>query len=116
MSRDLSFWKTEKEIDMKNEAIYTALSDRVVLPHISEIPTDKILEEFIFMFRDWTNQNNSYFEKDDEAFELMLTSQFVRVDCHGLTERNMNKIIDIMLEYDCPLYDSAINVRFNGSE
>jgi len=24
------------------------------------------------------------------------------------------KIIDIMIKYDCPLYDSTINVRFDG--
>ena len=43
----------------------------------------------------------------------MITKQFVRVDCYNLTEYNMNRIIDIMLKYECPLYDAAIDVRFD---
>ena len=45
-----------------------------------------------------------------------MTKQFVRVDCYSMTEKNINKIIDVLLKYECPLYDAAIDVRFDGKE
>ena len=44
----------------------------------------------------------------------MLTKQFARFDCYFMSEDDMNKIIDIMIDHGCPLYDSAIDVRFDG--
>ena len=64
-------------------------------------------------FDSWSSKDDGYFENSDEAFQLMITKQFVRVDCYNLTEYNMNRIIDIMLKYECPLYDAAIDVRFD---
>jgi len=114
MSRDLSFWRTKKELTINNCEIYAALSDGNYLIDIDEIPKSEILQTFNDVFRKWKNYNNKYYEKGDESFELMLTNQFVRVDCHGMTEYNMNRIIDILIKYNCPLYDSSIDVRFDG--
>ena len=50
------------------------------------------------------------------GFQLMITDQFVRVDCYGMTEYSMNKVIDILDKYNCPLYDSTIDVRFDGTD
>ena len=46
----------------------------------------------------------------------MITDQIVRVDCYGMTEYSMNKVIDILDKYNCPLYDSTIDVRFDGTD
>jgi hypothetical protein len=114
MSRDLSFWKARKKGDQENEATYAALSNEEFLDFVDEIPVLQVQQDFDEVFKDWNNQNFNY-EKGSESFQLMLTKQFVRVDCYGVTERNMNRIIDIMIKYNCPLYDSAINVRFDES-
>ena len=53
------------------------------------------------MFQSWKRQDEQYFESGEEAFELMVTKQFVRADCYDLSEHNMNKPIDSMLKYDC---------------
>lgn len=34
------------------------------------------------------------------------------LECYGVSEDNMNKLIDIMIDFDCCLYDSSIDVRF----
>ena len=116
MSRDLSFWRTNGKIEINNKTIYTALSNAEHLACIDEIPFDEIQADFNVMFKDWANENNLNYEKGSESFQLMITKQFARVDCHKMTEMNMNMIIDIMLKYNCPLYDSAIDVRFNVME
>jgi len=112
LSRDLSFWKTSKKTDDDNEEIYSALSCEEYLDHVDEIPCLQILQDFDYVFRDWNNENSIY-ERGSESFQLMVTKQFVRVDCYGMTNSNMDRIIDLMIKYDCPLYDSAINVRFD---
>jgi len=112
MARDLSFWKTDNKTNMDNNSIYAALSDEVYLDNVAEIPMEQIQNDFNAVFKDWENSNNKFYEKGDEAFELMLTKQFARTDCYGMTQGNMNKIIDILAVYDCSLYDSAIDMRF----
>jgi len=99
---------------MGNSEIYLKLSNEEYLDFVDEIPEERIIGDFKRVFSDWY-EDNFYFEKGDEAFDLMVTPQFVRTDCYGMTEDNMNKIIDILYEYGCPLYDSVIDVRFDES-
>lgn len=113
MSRDLSFWKCKSSISVSNEYIYTELSNENYLDYLEDIPVEEIINDFNREFQSWRGQEEQYFENGEEAFQLMITKQFVRADCYSLSEYNMNKIIDIMLKYDCPLYDSAIDVRFD---
>lgn len=86
------------------------------MDYIDEISMDQILENLKKEFKNWSIQKENFFEEGNQAFQLMVTNQFVRVDCYGMTEYNMNKIIDILYKYDCPLYDAAIDVRFDGMD
>ena len=113
MSRDLSFWKTDKNTECDNRHIYCSLSNEEYLPFIDEIPIIKIQQDINEVFKAWKNHNNRYYENEREAFELMLTKQFFRADCYNMTNKSMNDIIDVLNKYDCPLYDSAIDVRFD---
>jgi len=114
MSRDLSFWKVKGVTRVENKEIYVALSNEVYLPFIEDIPHLKILEDFKNSFVDWDSENEGhYYQKGKESFELMATSQFIRTDCYEMTEHSMNKIIDILYSYNCPLYDSSIDIRFD---
>ncbi len=60
------------------------------------------------LFKEWNIQTILYFEKETEACQLIITDQFVRVDCYGMTEYSMNKVIVILDKYNCPLYDSTM--------
>jgi len=114
MSRDLSFWRTSTEVEADNRATYVALSNAKHLTYVDEIPAAKITAAFKDAFQDWENDGSGFYENGRESFQLMITKQFVRADCYDMTKRSMNTIIDIMLEYGCPLYDSTIDVRFDG--
>lgn len=115
MARDLSFWKVKKITEEKNSQIYMMLSEGKYLDYISDLPSMQILQEFKDTFKEWENTDDLYFTKGDEEFELFITEQFVRVDYYTMTEENLNKIIDILFKYDCPLYDASIDVRFDGN-
>ena len=114
MSRDLSFWKTSTKVEVDNKTIYTTLSEAKHLVFIDEIPMDDIKEDFSKVFKDWINDDNMYYEKGSESFQLMITKQFVRAECYGVTKTSINMIVDILLKYNCPLYDPIIDVRFDA--
>ena len=116
MARDLSFWKEKRDTQIKNSDIYEDLSNGKYLDYIYEIPLEHILQDLTCAFAEWNRLNDFCFENQNEAFQLYMTKQFVRVDCYSMTEKNINKIIDVLLKYECPLYDAAIDVRFDGKE
>lgn len=113
MGRDLSFWKQKNSLQMNNSKIYQELTKGNYLDFICDIPSEEILKEFKVEFSEWEYSDDLYFKKGNELFQLYITKQFVRADCFSMNEKNMNKIIDILLKYQCPLYDSVIDVRFD---
>lgn len=114
MARDLSFWKTKEDVDIKNSEIYMKLSEGEYLDYIADLPIKQILQDLRNAFVEWENVDDSYFTKAEAEIQLFVTEQFVRADCYSVTEKDMNKIMDTLLVYDCPLYDSLIDVRFDG--
>lgn len=111
MSYDMSFWKTKRTLTLTPKEIYLALSDGEVVDGLCYLPIDEIRNAFESQFKSW-RQDGNFFESGNQSFELMMTDQFVRVDCYGVEIRNLNLIIDIMLKYDCPYYDPSIDTRF----
>jgi hypothetical protein len=114
MARDLSFWKKKENMHILNRDIYEELSKGNYLDCVYEIPSEQILQDIKYEFAEWEQLNDFCFENNYESFQLYITKQFVRVDCYSMTEQNINKIIDILLKYECPLYDATIDVRFDS--
>lgn len=112
MARDLSFWKVNGEVQLSNAEVYIRLSCEQYIEGIQKLPINEIMEKINTEFCNW-EKHETLFEYLNQSFEIMTTSQFVRFDCYSVSEENMNKMIDIMLEYGCPLYDSAIDIRFD---
>lgn len=113
MSKDLSFWKYEQVNNSTHKEVYEKLSNGEKVPGISILPISDIKKKIQETFWGWDKLDDTHLENSNEMIEIFTTEQFVRFDCYSVTEENMNKLIDIMLEYDCRLYDSAIDVRFD---
>ena len=58
--------------------------------------------------------DNSWQSDQTGFFQLRTTSQLVQVVCYSMEGEDMNKIIDVMLKYNCPLYDPQVSQRFDG--
>ena len=55
------------------------------------------------------------FEKEGRgAFQIFTTPQVLRFDCYGMSEQDMNALMDVPLDFGCPLYDPQIETRFDG--
>ena len=114
MSRDLSFWKNTKKYECTHEEVYIRLSEGEFVEGLDTLPVEDIMSEFVKAFGNWNRLTPLCFEREDSSFEIMINEQFVRVDCYSMSEQDMNTIIDIMDKFKCPLYDSVIDVRFDG--
>lgn len=112
MARDLSFWKYEGKNAYVHSEVYARLSDGETIPGIEILPIEEIRVLLDATFSSWNKLDEWHYEQDGQMIEVFTTEQFVRFDCYCVSEENMNKLIDIMLAYDCRLYDSAIDVRF----
>jgi hypothetical protein len=51
--------------------------------------------------------------KGKGAFQVTTTSQSVKIDCYGTEGKTMNKLVDIMQEFKCPLYDPQVPERYD---
>lgn len=116
MSVELNFWRYKEGANHNDSNIYKiACCDGRILKELEELPIDEILKKISFVFLDWTIQNGNDFEKEGHGvFQIFTTSQIVRFDCYGMQERDMNLIIDILIDFGCPLYDPQIPVRFDS--
>lgn len=112
MARDLSFWKYKKNELIDDVEVYTQLSKGCMVEVVELLPVSEIYNEIKTIFNEWKWEGEYHLELDSQVIELFITEQFVRFDCYNVTLDVMNIIIDIMNEYECPLYDSAISTRF----
>ncbi|MGB8455898.1 MAG: hypothetical protein WCD89_26735 [Anaerocolumna sp.] len=117
MSYDLGFWNYKNGVYKDNQETYMQLSNKEYVAGIADLPIDEILEHIADEFKDWERCGQYDFESDDRgAFQVMVTKQFVRIDCYGMSKFVMNKFIDILSDYDCPLYDPQVPQRFDKDE
>lgn len=115
MSYDLNFWKYSPGVYRKHQELYERLSEGYAVEGLEPLPVAEIRERIARAFYDWERVGNDDWERNGRgAFRLFTTSQFVRIDCYGMAGTEMNKFVDILYEYECPLYDPQVARRFDG--
>ena len=119
MSMDLNFWKYKENTAHDHETVYqTACCDGEIMEVLEILPIDDILKKVTNTFSDWTIQDGGkdFEKKGHGAFQIFTTSQIVRFDCYGMQGDDMNTLIDILLDFGCPLYDPQISTRFVATD
>ena len=117
MSYDLAFWKYKKDIYLNNDEVYSkACDEEEIIDGLEYIPIDDILKKIAGTFTNWQTDGKHNYDNLSNglgAFEIYTTAQFVLFSCKGMENDDMNLIIDIMLEFKCPLYDPEVQERFD---
>ena len=115
MGMDLDFWKYKKDVHLDNQKVYEkSCCDGEHVDGLEDLPIERILIKIADSFSDWQCIDKETFEKEGRgSFQIFTTSQIVRFDCYGMDEDDLNLLIDIMLLFDCPLYDPQISQRFD---
>lgn len=114
MSRQLVFWKYNDGVNPDNKKVYEAICEGSDVEGLSELPTDLILKRVNEVFCDYEKIDEYNFDSEKGSFTFTASKQSVIFDCGWSTEFDeLNKMIDLMKEFDCPLYDPQINERFD---
>lgn len=81
------------------------------------MPIQSIIKAIKIEFKDWNVSDSSNFDFENPngngSFQISTTSQFVRFDCYRMNGEDMNRIIEVMNRYDCPLYDPQVSERYD---
>ena len=116
MSMDLNFWKYKEGAVHDDDKIYElACCDGKRVEGLENLPINEITKKIASVFSDWIALDNNHYENEERgAFEIFTTSQIVRFDCYDMQEADMNALMDILIDFGCPLYDPQIPTRFDS--
>lgn len=116
MSRHLAFWKYNDGTYLDNHNVYeVACIEGKTIEGLSILPINDILNNVNELFNDYDKLDEFNYESSKGSFTIITTEQTVLFDCSwGMLPTELNKIIDLMLEFDCPYYDPQIKTRFDG--
>lgn len=115
MSYDLNFWKYQPGIKLDDLDTYQKLSEGKEVIGLERLPIDRMRDRVRDTFSAWEQMDANSWESAHGVFQLFTTSQLLRVDCYGMAVDDMNKFIDIGVEFGCPVFDPQVNKRFGVS-
>ena len=112
---ELLFWKYLDEIYLNNQEVYEALVEKQEVEGLAELQVEVIVNRINSVFSDWerVDENSWKNQKGKGAFQVVTTSQSIKIDCYGTEGKTMNKLVDIMEEFKCPLYDPQVPERYD---
>ena len=116
MSYDLDFWKYKKDTYLDNQTVYKLCSQEEQVEGLEQLPICSIIKAVQMEFDNWRMEETLMNFKNPNGkgtFEIFTTTQFVRFDCRGIDGLDMNRIIEIMVKYNCPLYDPQVPKRYD---
>ena len=116
MARQLVFWKYQDGIYLDNKKVYQSICDDKTIQGLANLPVSEMKEKVKRIFSNYDMLDEQNFESANGSFTIFENSKYVIFDCSfSMPVDDLNKIIDIMLEYDCPYYDPQIEIRFDGN-
>ena len=115
MSEEFCFWKYKEGIYLDNRQVYeTACCEGKAVDGLEQLPITDIMNKLKTEFSSWTFVAPDTFDGDKcGSFRVFMTSQAVRLNCCGMSGYDMNLLMDMMSDFNCPVYDPKEAVRFD---
>lgn len=112
---ELLFWRYLDEIYLNNQEVYEALVEKQEVEGLAVLQIEVIVNRINSVFSEWerVDENSWKNPKGKGAFQVVTTPQSVKIDCYGTEGKTMNKLVDIMEEFKCPLYDPQVPERYD---
>lgn len=112
---ELLFWRYLDEIYLNNQEVYEALVEKQEVEGLAELQVEVIVNRINSVFSEWerVDENSWKNPKGKGAFQVITTPQSIKIDCYGTEGKTMNKLVDIMEEFKCPLYDPQVPERYD---
>jgi hypothetical protein len=123
MSYDLYFWNQNAKCESNPNEVMEALNNGIDIIGLERLPTDDILKKIKQAFPEISENKTTNpstpmqllwdSPKDNSCFLIDWSNYHIGIEGHDVDGDIYNKIIDIMLEYNCPLYDPQTETRYS---
>jgi hypothetical protein len=112
---EILFWQYQDGIYLNHHLVYEALIEQQEVEGLEILPIQVILNRINSVFSDWEKVDENSWKniKGKGAFHVKNTPQSIQIDCYGTEGKTMNLLADTMEEFNCPLYDPQIPVRYD---
>ncbi|MCI9844807.1 hypothetical protein [Flavobacterium pectinovorum] len=112
---ELLFWRYLDEIYLNNQEVYEALLEKKEVEGLEILPIQVILNRISSVFSEWEKVDENSWQNNTGkgAFQIITTPQSIKIDCYGTEGKTMNKLVDVLEEFKCPLYDPQVPERYD---
>jgi hypothetical protein len=114
LSYDINFWKQERPLALSAQEIYERLNKKEPVEGLAKLPVDAILARLKTAFPDFDpSESFPLARTSDGSIEFFWSDQHFRFDIRGICG-DCQKLVDIMTEFDCPMYDPQEGKRHDS--
>ena len=115
---ELLFWKYEEGIYLNHHEVYEALCEQQFVDGLETIPTAVIINRIAGLFSKWERVDENSWKNTlgPGAFHVITTLQSIKIDCYGTEGKTMDVLANSLEEFQCPLYDPQVPVRYDWNE
>jgi hypothetical protein len=112
---ELLFWKYLEGVYLNHQEVYESLEEEAPIDGLEELPIQVILNRIASVFSKWEKVDETSWKNSNGvgAFQVKTTPQSIQIDCYGTEGKTMDKLVDIMEEFKCPLYDPQVPERYD---
>ena len=116
MSYDINFWKQTRPLEISAQEIYERLSrGEQEIDGLAELPVDQIKQRLKEAFPDYDPQDPfPLIQTEHGSIEVLHSRQSFRFDLRGETEEVHNRLVEIMADFGCPMYDPQRGQRYDA--
>ena len=121
MGYQLVFWQQRAGVRLVAESVYQSLMNDETVAGLNELAVGDFLEGLAAAFGAPAQHNapdgTTFLELGEShgVMEISTSSQHVLVECRGVPDEDMNRVIDVASAHGCPLYDPQTNERFDAA-
>jgi hypothetical protein len=120
---DLAFWKQAGDEDLEPSTVYRSLIDHRTVEGLATLPIESILTELLVVLPGSVRESNGagwewidwVSEDDQSSIQIWWSDLHVYADCRNAEYEVVNRIIDVLADFGCPLYDPQVDKRFESS-
>ena len=112
---ELLFWRYLEEVYLNHHEVYEALLEKEEVEGLEKLPVEVILNRINSVFSSWEKVDENSWQNNTGkgAFQIITTLQSLKIDCYGTEGKTMNKLVDVLEEFKCPLYDPQVPERYD---
>ena len=112
---ELLFWEYQEGIYLNHHEVYECIVDEITVEGLNDIQHLVIMNRINTVFKDWQKVDQDSWKNPFGvgAFQIKATEKYIKIDCYGTDSKTMELLANTLEEYNLPLYDPQIPVRYD---